>query len=229
MKTSNKIFRFLLGMLSIVMLAFTAYQIVTGQSFAWGDLSAPGLAMAFTYGDLTFEDEHNNMGGLTTVMYIGLSKDIATWPLLPSNPTGYAEKVTLTGSFAMNASAKFIEVYATPETAKLEPENQGEVDGQSFRQKGEFLYPGTLEEAIGFAAAINNARGCIIGIDPNTGKRYVVGSKDRPVYFKPSVTTGGAAADRRGVKIEFWSDSFVPFAFYTGAIPLSDGDIPALS
>lgn len=229
MKTSNKIIRFLIGMLSIAMLAFTTYQIATGQTFVWSDLSAPGLAMAFAYGDLTFENEHNNMGGLTTVMYIGLSKDIATWPQLPLNPSTYAEKVTLTGSFVMNSSAKFIEVYTTPETAKLEPENQGEVDGQSFRQKGEFLYPGTLEEAIGFAAAINNARGCIIGIDPNTGKRYVVGSKDRPVYFKPSVTTGGAAADRRGVKVEFWSDSFVPFAFYTGAIPLSEGDIPALS
>jgi hypothetical protein len=49
------------------------------------------------------------------------------------------------------------------------------------------------------------------------------------VYFKPSVSTGGAAADRRGVKIEFWSDSFVPFAFFNGAIPLSEGDLPALS
>ena len=229
MKASNKIYRFLFSLLGLAMLSFSAFQIISGQPLVWSDLSAPGLPMAFAFGDLNFEDADNNMGGLTTAMYIGLSPDIATWPTLPSNPATYAEKVTLTGAFTMNSTKKFITVYATPETAKLEPENQGEVDGQSFRQKGEFFYPGTREEAIGFAAAINNARGCIIGIDPNTGKRYVVGSKDRPVYFKPSVTTGGAAADRRGVKIEFWSDSFVPFAFFNGAIPLSEGDLPALS
>jgi hypothetical protein len=229
MKTSNKILRILMSVISIAMIVFSVVHIASGVPSCFSDLGAPALAMAFAYGDLQFENEHNNMGGLTTVMYIGLSYDIATWPTLPSSPTSYADKVTLEGSFAMESTKKFISVYATPETAKMEPENQGEVDGQSFRQKGEFLYPGTLEDAIGFAAAINNARGCIIGVDPNTGKRYVVGSKDRPVYFKPSVTTGGAAADRRGVKIEFWSDSFVPFAFYNGAIPLSEGDIPALS
>lgn len=219
----------MLMLMSFLFLAFGLVQVLTGSPLVGSDLAAPGLAMAFAYGDLSFENEHNNMGGLTVVMYIGLSYDIDTWPQLPVNPSGYADKVTLTGSFAMKASKKFLAVYSTPETAKMEPENQGEVDGQSFRQKGEMFYPGTLEDAIGFASAINNARGCIIGIDPNTGKRYVVGSKDRPVYFKPSVSTGGAAADRRGVKIEFWSDSFVPFAFYEGAIPLSEGDLPPIS
>lgn len=229
MKASKSILRFCFALISIVFIAFSAVQVFMGNPLTAADATGPMLGFAFAYGDLEFVDEHNNMGGLTTVMYIGLSQDISTWPQLPSSPTGYAEKVTAVGSFAMVSGKKFISVYATPETAKLEPENQGEVDGQSFRQKGEFLYPGTLEEAIGFAAAINNARGTIIAIDPNTGKRYMVGSKDRPVYFKPSVTTGGAAADRRGVKVEFWSDSFVPFAFYEGAIPLSDGDIPAIS
>lgn len=230
MKASRNIIRTLFFMLSLIMIAFSVTQLLTGlMPFTFSDLSAPGLAMAFVYADLKFEDEHNNMGGMTTVMYIALTKDIETWPSLISNPTGYADKVKLTGSFAMKSGAHFFEVYATPETAKLTPENQGEVDGQSFRQNGEFLYPGTLEQAIGFAAAINNARGVIIGMDPNTGKRYVVGTKERPAYFKPSVDTGGAAADRRGVKIEFWCDSFLPWAFYEGAIPLSAGTIPAIS
>jgi len=229
MKTSKNIIRSFKMLIGLAFLVFSVTQFFTGPSLGVTDLVAPGLAMAFTFGDLDWEDEPENMGGLTSEMYIGLSGHIATWPTLVSNPTTDEQAVTLQGTFVMAANKHFIKVYSTPDTAKLEPENQGETDGQSFRQKGELFYPGTRKEAIAFARKINNARGCIIGIDPNSGERYVVGSKDKPVYFKPSISTGGAAADRRGVKLEFSSDSFLPFAFYDGAIPLSAGDIPAIS
>ncbi|MHC1775689.1 MAG: hypothetical protein AB9834_09780 [Lentimicrobium sp.] len=229
MKTSKNIIRSLKMLIGLAFLVFSVAQFFTGPSVGVTDLVAPGLAMAFTFGDLEWEDEPENMGGLTSEMYIGLSGHIVTWPTLALNPTTDEQAVTLQGTFVMAADKHFIKVYSTPDTAKLEPENQGETDGQSFRQKGELFYPGTRKEAIAFARKINNARGCIIGIDPNSGERYVVGSKDKPVYFKPSISTGGAAADRRGVKLEFSSDSFLPFAFYDGAIPLSAGDIPAIS
>ncbi|MBW6490838.1 MAG: hypothetical protein K0B15_06535 [Lentimicrobium sp.] len=229
MKNSKSIFRFLIGLIAVSLMIFGIFDLSLAQVISPEHLISPGLAMAFIFADLDWEDEPENMGGLTSEMYIGLSGHIATWPTLISNPQTDEEAVTLQGSFAMNLDKHFIKVYSTPDTAKLEPENQGETDGQSFKQKGELFYPGTRKEAVAFARKINNARGCIIGIDPNTGERYVVGSKEKPVYFKPSVSTGGAAADRRGVKLEFNSDSFLPFAFYDGAIPLSSGDIPALT
>jgi len=228
MKKSNRIVRLICMLLSFAFIAFGISMVLSGDAIGPVDVVVPGMALAFVFGDLGWDDESENMGGLTSEMYIGIYQHIATWPALPANPATDIEAVTLGGSFLMATEKFFIKVYATPDTAKMEPENQGEVDGQSFRQKGELFYPGTRKEAIAFARKINNARGCIIGIDPNTGDRYVVGSKDKPVYFKPSVSTGGAAADRRGVKLEFYSDSFLPFAFYNGAIPLSEGDIPAI-
>jgi len=216
-------------LLSFTFLVISIIHLVNGFPPVASDLLSPGLAMAFIFADLNWEDEPENMGGLTSELYIGISGHIATWPTLTADPTTDELAVTLQGTYIMNEGKHFIKVYSTPDTAKMTPENQGEVDGQSFRTKGELFYPGTRKEAIAFARKINNARGVIIGTDPNTGERYAVGTKEKPVYFKPSVDTGGAAADRRGVKLEFWSDSFLPMAFYDGAIPLSDGDIPALS
>jgi len=229
MKASKNILRFFFGLLSFVLLAFTFSQLVTGAAFNIADSIPPGLAMAFVFGDLGWVDEPENMGGLTSTAYIAILSHIATEPTLMANPTTDDQATTLQGTYVMETGKKFIEVYATPDTFTMSPENQGEVDGQSFRVKGELFYPGTRKEAIAFARKINNARGVVIGIDPNTGDRLVIGSKAKPAYFKPSVTTGAAAADRRGVKIEFWADSFLPFAFYNGAIPLTDGDVPAIS
>lgn len=225
---SKTIIRSLLFLLSMAFLIIGVTQVIAGPPVAT-DLFSPVLSMAFAFGDLKFEDEPENMGGMTSSMYIAIGHDIDNWPALKANPTTDDEAVTLVGAFTMKAAKFFFEVYATPDTAAMEPENQGEIDGQSFKQKGELFYPGTKKEAIAFCRKINNARGCIIGIDPNTGERYVIGSREKPVYFKPSVSTGKTAADRRGVKLEFSADSFVPFAFYEGPIPLSGGTIPAIS
>ena len=226
MTQSRNILRSLLGLLSIVYALFTVVAFLNTGNI---DPAGAGLAMAFAFGDLAFEDEPENMGGMTSEAYLGFVQDIATWPKLIDNPTSATEAVTLSGTFLMKETKKFIKVYSTPDTFSLDSENQGEIDGQSFRQKGEFFYPGTSVEAAAFCRKINNARGVLIGMNPNTGERLVIGSKEKPCYFKPSVSTGKAAADRRGVKVEFYSDSFVPFAFYNGVIPLTGGDIPVLS
>jgi hypothetical protein len=228
MKNSKLIIRSLLGIIALAFMLFGIVDVSMTQILTPEHFVAPGLAMAFVFADLDWTDEPENMGGLTSEMYIGLSGHILTWPTLKIDPATDEEAVSLVGSFIMEEAKHFIKVYSTPDTAKLEPENQGEMDGQSFKQKGELFYPGTRKEAVAFARKINNARGCVIGIDPNTGDRYVIGTKEKPVYFKPSVSTGGAAADRRGVKLEFSSDSFLPFAFYDGPIPLSSGTIPAV-
>lgn len=229
MKSSKNILRLFSGLMGMALMAFTVFCMATGGGISLADAIPTGLAFAFVFGDLDWLDEPENMGGLTSSAYIAITSHIATEPTLKANPANDTEATTLQGSYVMETGKHFIEVYTTPDTFSMAPENQGEVDGQSFRVKGELFYPGTRKEAIAFARKINNARGVVIGIDPNSGDRIVVGSKAKPAYFKPSVTTGAAAADRRGVKIEFWADSFLPFAFYNGAIPLSSGDVPAIS
>ena len=130
---------------------------------------------------------------------------------------------------ALKADKNFIRFYVTPRTFGGEAENQGEIDGKSFLQKGTFFYPGTREEAIAFARKINNARGILIGIDPNTGKRYQFGSREFPCHFKPKIDFGNEPTSRRGLTVEFEADNFMPTMIYPGSIPLSGAALPPQS
>ena len=209
----------------LVMLVFTIVTCFAGPP----DPVSTGLAMAFAFTDLTFEDNPENMGGFTCVAYLGFLPDIQTHPTRTANPTTDVEAIKLIGNYTMKALKNFIEVYVTPSTFDATAENQGETDSHSFHPKGEFLYPGTSIQALAFCRKINNARGVLIGINPNTGERYNWGTKDLPVTFKPKITFGKAPADRRGVTIEWECDSFAPAWIYEGSIPLSSAAIPPIS
>ncbi len=174
----------------------------------------------FDFTDLAWADHAENMGGFNSSAFLGISTDIDTYAELPAVPAAEADYVTLEGVYVMKPTKKFIEVHVTPDTAKAIAENQGETDGQSFKLKGEFLYPGTKAECRAFARKINNARGVII-LEDAEGERLVVGTKARPCYFKPTLDWGQKAADRKGMTVAFESDSFVPGYLHDGAIPLT--------
>jgi hypothetical protein len=177
--------------------------------------------MAFGFADLTWGDGIENMGGFTSVAYLGFIPEIATFPTRNAAPTTPTEAITLTGAFVMKPEKKFIEVYVTPGTFDASAENQGETDAKSFHIKGELFYPGTQADCLAFCRMINNNRAVLIGTNPNTGERYCWGEQHLPVTFKPKVTWGKGPADRRGATIEWECDSFSPAWIYSGALPLS--------
>jgi len=220
-----KILRFGMRALALILIAFSVFSWVTGPP----DYTGLTTAMAFAFGDLTFADEPENMGGFTSVAYLGFIPHILTHPSLASNPSTDAEAIKLIGDYGMKPDKHFIEVYVTPSTFAATAENQGDTDAKSFHPKGEFLYPGTQLECLAFCRKINNARGILIGINPNTGERYNWGTKDLPVTFKPKVEFGKAPADRRGVTVEWECDSFAPAWIYEGSIPLSASTIAPIS
>jgi len=211
--------------IAIVLLVFSVVSWFTGPP----DFTGIGLAMAFAFNDMTYEDEPENMGGFMGVAYIGFINHIETFPTRTENPTTDDEAIKLNGNFVMKANKHFIQVYVTPGTFDGTAENQGEIDAKSFHPKGEFLYPGTQAECLAFCRKINNARAVLIGINPNTGERYLWGEQYLPVTFKPKVTYGKLPADRRGATIEWECDSFAPAWIYEGTIPLSASTIPAIS
>ncbi|MGE5317660.1 MAG: hypothetical protein ACM3ME_06665, partial [Chloroflexota bacterium] len=70
MKHSNNILRTLMGLLSITFLLLTVVMFFnTGHVDLFG--TGGSLAMAYAFGDLTFEDEPENMGGMTSEAYLG--------------------------------------------------------------------------------------------------------------------------------------------------------------
>ena len=212
-----KILRSGLRLLCLVMLAFSAFSLFAGNP----DPVGVTTAMAFGFADLTWGDGIENMGGFTSVAYLGFIPEIATFPTRNAAPTTPTEAITLTGAFVMKPEKKFIEVYVTPGTFDASAENQGETDAKSFHIKGELFYPGTQADCLAFCRMINNNRAVLIGTNPNTGERYCWGEQHLPVTFKPKVTWGKGPADRRGATIEWECDSFSPAWIYSGALPLS--------
>jgi hypothetical protein len=223
-KTSKNILRSCLKVLSVGFLAMFTIMALMG----YFDVASASLASGFAFSSIDWEGG-DNIGGFTSEAFLGLHHEIDTFPALKENPANDEELVTLEGSYTMKESKHFVRIYVTPRTFGMEAENQGEIDGKSFVSKGEFFYPGGREEAVALARKINNARGIIIGIDPNTGKRVQIGSREFPCHFSPKLNFGNEPTSRRGLTVEFEADGFVPATFYPGAIPLSEGDVPAQS
>lgn len=191
-------------------------------------ISMPAGLVFFNFADLEWNDSLENMGGFRSVAYFAPLQDIETFPSLKENPSTDAEFVRLNGNFIMKAQKYFIAVYVTPETLSLLSNNQGEIDGQSFRNEGEYFYPGSKTDCRAFARKINNTRGVLILVDPD-GDRTVIGTDKFPCYFKPTLNFGKAAADRKGLTVQFFQNHFAPGLEYNGSIPLDGSLIPAIS
>ena len=178
---------------------------------------------AFSAAPLTWADGSENMGGFRNYIFAIPISDITTEAALPGNPTTSAEHVTLVGNHTLANGKYFKKIYCTGGTVKYTPENQGEVDGQSFKQKGAFFFPGSGDDVNAFARQVNNGNFILILVEEN-GKRVQVGSKGHPARIKPAPDFGAAAADRKGFNFEFEADSFVAALRYNGTIPLSESE-----
>jgi hypothetical protein len=219
--------RFLYGLLSVLSLMFLAFFTMTaiqGQPDITGGIFASGFAFA----SVDWEGG-DNIGGFTSEAFLAIHGEVDTWPTLSANPVTDADHVTLIGDYAFKTEKSFYRIYVTPKTFGGTAEVQGEIDGKSFLQKGTFFYPSTREEALALARKLNNTRGVIIGIDPNTGKRIQFGSKDLPCTFSPKIDYGTEPSARRGLTVEFEADSLHPALIYPGAIALSESTLPAQS
>ena len=179
--------------------------------------------------DYLNENEPENMGGMDSVAFFCLTRNIKTWPTLKKNPATDKEVAVYTGEFECVASEGFVQVYSTPGKTGYTAESQGETDGKSFLIKGTLFQPTLGVEAMALARKINNASGVVIMTD-GENNRYAIGTRGRPARFSASANAGNNAPDPKGVTIEFECDSHLPGTRYDGAIPLIGGDeIPAIT
>ena len=216
MQTASKhILKTTLGFLSALFLIFFATQAIHGLY----DFPSAMLATGFAFSHMDWEGG-DNIGGFTSEAYLALHHEIDTWPSLAENPESDSDLVTLTGEYAFKPGKSFYKIYVTPRTFGMEAENQGEIDGKSFVQKGEFFFPGTREKSLALARKLNNNRGVLIGIDPNTGKQIQMGSQEFPCHFSPKLNFGSEPTSRRGLTVEFEADGFLPAMIYDGNLTL---------
>lgn len=169
-----------------------------------------------------------NMGGYRNRVLFVPACAVSAAPEVPSISTASdpADLVTAEGAFVFKETGdKPIIIYATDKTVQMDAENQGETDGQSFRQFGEFFHPGPKVEAAAFARAVNNTSGYLI-VEDTSGMQYMVGSPGLPCTIKPAFTGGAARTDRRGFSFAFEADSFSPFVVLGTPIDIEELENP---
>ncbi len=190
-----------------------------------------GMALAFAlpvgFGPLKWPCGSENMGGYKNRLLFIPACSVTATPELTDPVTTVADLVTATGAFTFKESGdKPLFIYATDKTVKMDAENQGETDGQSFRQFGEFFHPGSKVENAAFARKVNNTAGYLILEDPD-GTQYMVGSPGLPCTIKPAFTGGAARTDRKGFMYTFEADSFCPLIILGTPIDMDAIENPA--
>ncbi|MDR0824583.1 MAG: hypothetical protein LBN74_05775 [Prevotella sp.] len=151
-----------------------------------------------------------NMGGFKNRILFYPEHLFKVYPTLVENPQDTEDLATGEGAFEpVDEDTEPMAIYATDKTVGMKAENQGELDGQSFKISGEFFHPGTATEVAGVARKLNNTPGFLVLESPE-GEQFMVGQKGLPAYVKPSFDGGTQRTDRRGFAFTFEADSYTP-------------------
>lgn len=184
-----------------------------------------GVVKLFDMLDLGKTDlmsDGNNIGGNEQTIYIGISSDVATWATLPASPTDLDDVAVLENTFAFNVGKKFFTFYTTDESVELLNEEQGEVDGMSYKHIVNFFLPGAAKRLLGFLTKANNEQFVII-VKDTQGRYRVIGSEMFPARKQAGggITSGKVTGDRKGSDLSFYSYGNTPAPIYEGTIPVT--------
>lgn len=180
--------------------------------------------------DLKWEQGRQNMGGLIGEVFFVPIDDVDTSD--ENLPTLDADGVTVTGDIVLKAAKKWISIYHTSGTGKIDSNSVGERDGKSFENILEFNFPGSKKEVVAHNKQVLNTPGLYIGQDTDGNMRIIgltvingVLSYKLPVYTESiASTTGAARADKRGTTYQAKAEAPHEALFYEGAIDLDEAE-----
>lgn len=163
-----------------------------------------------------------NMGGGQCEIYAVLHADIETFPEKPEDDDSVSmENLSkLIGDFVLKAGKKWITIRCIEDTVGVTHEEQGEIDGMSYRNVGSFGVAGNDKINLGLAERVLN-RKVVLVIPDKMGRMRVIGN-EKCGAFRVAGTggTGAAAADRAMIQYSFASNDFGPAPVYEGSIDL---------
>lgn len=180
--------------------------------------------MAFE--DLAWPAGQQNMGGLVSDVHFVPLDDVD----MSAAPALDADGVTITAAITLKALKKWISIYHTRGTGKIDSNSVGERDGKSFENILEFNFPGGEKKVVAHNKQVLNTPGLYIGKDTDGNYRILglavidgVVTFDMPAYTENiTSTTGAASADKRGTTYQAKSEAPHEALFYEGAIDLND-------
>jgi hypothetical protein len=213
-----------------LLLAFIAMLVVVGSSY---DPTIMGLSsMAFGYAliDLKWSQGTQNLGGIVGDIYYCPIEDIASFPALSA--AGVCETAT-SSLFVCKTGKKFIAIYHTAETGKIDSNSVGDIDGKGIENFIEFFYPGNKLDLKNFSRFALNTP-CVVIAKNTSGEFEIIGvvnldestttlTGDIPAYLESvNYSSGGKRADRKGKTFKFRQPgSPHDGILYKGTIPLT--------
>lgn len=231
----NKL-RFIVSLLfSIMVTAFIC--IAAGIPLFWSFVIVALVAMsgqklpkgtaALVLANLGWTQGQQNMGGIIGNIYYAPIEDILTFP--DASAVGKLDTIE---SFIMKSTKKFITIYHTAETGKVDDVTVGSRDGKSKENLLEFFFPGSKQDVAEFERFALNTP-CVVICKDTSGNFRALGigsfddttdvfTGDIPAYLESSSgTTGTARADRRGKTFQFKHSANHEPIYYKGTIPLT--------
>lgn len=175
--------------------------------------------MAVELQDIVEAAEHN-MGGIQEEIYVAYAADVETWPTLPNLSGTQEQQAALVGDFVMKVGKSFKRIRTTLDTGGVRSEEQGEVDGISYKHMAKFFKSGMNKKDIGFLSVTKNT-GLVFVVPNSNGTRLVVGSKAFPARRQTGgfTDTGETTQARNGSEVTFFSYGNTPAPVYEGNIP----------
>lgn len=147
----------------------------------------------------------DNMGGLAQSVIFGLYSDVAQWPTAPVAPADIEENGAWVGDLVMKAGKKAFTFYSTEDTAEMQINPVGEIDGMSLEVVLNIFNPGLKKKILGFMGAVKNENLFFI-VQDSEGQYYLIGDSLRAAKMQSGgdgVGTGKATSDRKGAGFSF--------------------------
>lgn len=161
------------------------------------------------YESMTWCPGASRSPGIRKRVYFIPKKDIVKWPAVSAGK--------LTGDFTLASGKYWNFMDLVVNDSKFNAESQGEYPNKTFRQHGEFFYPGLESDITDFETkAINDD--LVYIVQQSSGDFKVLGSEAYPTDTNCSSDSGSGATDKIGVTITPECDALTDLLIYSGAI-----------
>lgn len=179
--------------------------------------------------DLLYTQGQDNLAGLVGEIYICPVDDINVLPALALATS----LKTAVANITCKSTKKFLRVYCTDETAKIEVKTVGERDGRGRESMLSFRFPKLGVALADFISDAQNTPVVIIYKSANDGKLYLLGvsrldkastalSLTIPAYFESGeAASGEKRADQNGVLLGWKFTCAHDPIEYAGVVPLT--------
>lgn len=165
--------------------------------------------------------------GLRSHIYYIAKSDIVTFPSAPASvPSDGSMKdlAIIKTDFVLKADSKWKKIDIVASSSSVKSESQGDAPSKTFKNTGEFRYPGNNAEAAAFCRQAN-ADDLVYLWPQRDGQYRLLGNAMFETNTTPAQESGSSETDASGTTITVTVTDIMPSPYYTGKIETAEGKI----